>query len=51
MSFSKYYVGFLVVVAAQALWLSLQGVSVLACGVIGFLSGIIYSIGQSRGEN
>lgn len=50
MTFNKYYAAFLAVVVVQSLWLYFQGVSILTCGVIGFFSGLIYSIGVSRGE-
>lgn len=51
MKCNKYYAAFLAVVVVQSLWLSFQCTSLLTFGVIGFFSGLIYSIGVSRGEN
>ena len=51
MKFNKYYAAFLAAVVVQSIWLFFQGTSLLTCGVVGFFSGLIYSIGVSRGEN
>ena len=50
MTFNKYYATFLVLVVVQSLVLSSQGAAGWSCVVIGFLSGIIYSVGVARGE-
>ena len=50
MIFNKYYATFLALVVVQSVVLFSQGVPMWPCGVIGFLSGVIYSVGVSRGE-
>ena len=51
MTFNKYYATFLVLVVVQSLVLSSQGTPLWVCGVIGGLTGLVYGIGKSRGEN
>ena len=51
MTFNKYYVTFLALLVVQSLVLSSQSVPVWVCGVIGGLTGLVYEIGKSRGEN
>ena len=50
MIFNKYYATFLALLVVQSVVLFSQGVAGWSWGVIGFLSGIIYSVGVARGE-